>query len=150
LQLGQEDQQSEVKTTLSHQAPGGSSDQYHKAVLSDRARGLFHGSIKIAKDAAKTNANLLNKNLLLDEGCEINTRPQLEIDTDDVKCSHGATVSQLQAEELFYLQSRGIPAKQARNMLSYAFITEFLQRLEEGPIKEQWTRLLRHSKRILL
>lgn len=142
LVLGKENQVGEVKTNLIHQAPHGSSDQYHKVVLADKARGIFHGSIKIATPAAKTTANLLNKNLLLDQGCEMDTRPQLEIDTDDVKCSHGATVSQLQAEELFYLQSRGIPALQAKTLLTHAYVEEFVQRLSCGVFRQQWGALI--------
>ncbi len=142
LMFARASQQSEVKTTMGHNAAHGSSDQYHKALLADQARGVFHGCIKISSSATKTNANLLNKNLLLSAGCEMDTRPQLEIDTDDVKCSHGATVSQLQAEELFYLQSRGITAAAAQALLSQAYIAEFLQRIEHPAIARLWGDLL--------
>ena len=96
----------------------------------------------VRKDAQKTNAIQSNKNLLLSGDAVINTKPQLEIYADDVRCTHGATVGQLDAEALFYMQSRGVPAGQARELLTYAFAAELLERMRWQPIREKLTREL--------
>ena len=98
--------------------------------MNDRARGVFQGNITVHKEAVKTDAKQLNKNLILSTAAEVDTKPQLEIDTDDVKCAHGATVSQIRGDEIFYLQSRGLAKPQAIQILSSAFAKEILDKHE--------------------
>ena len=109
--------------------PHGNADQLHKTLVDDRAHSVFSGRIVVPHAAQLTNASQLNRNLLLSDKGRVNTKPQLEIVADNVKCAHGATVSQLQADEIFYLQSRGIDAKQAQRLLIYAFAMEILDRI---------------------
>ncbi len=103
----------------------------------DVSSGVFNGRIVVRKDAQKTNARQTNKNLLLSKGAGINTTPQLEIFADDVKCTHGATIGQLNEEELFYLRSRGIDRDAARTLLTYAFASELLGAVKIKPIQCQ-------------
>ena len=118
-------------SVIEHVAPHCESHQFYKGILTDEGRGVFSGKVAVHQDAQKTNAFQMNKNLLLSNSAEIDTKPQLLIDADDVKCSHGATVGQLKEDELFYLQSRGIDKKSARSMLSKAFVTEILFAIED-------------------
>ncbi len=113
-------------TSIDHQAPGCTSRELYKGVLDGQSRGVFKGKVVVRPGADRTDANQSNKNLLLSEGAEIDTRPQLEILADDVKCTHGAAVGQLDEEAVFYLRSRGIGQKAARDMLTYAFVSEML------------------------
>ena len=110
---------------LSH--PHGVVEQQHKAIVDDHAHSVFNGRMAVAQKAQLTNASQLNRNLLLSDKARVDTKPQLEIVADNVKCAHGATVSQLQADEIFYLQSRGISAPQAQRLLIYAFAMEILE-----------------------
>ena len=118
------------------------------------ARGVFHGRIVVHKDAQKTDAKQTNRNLLLSDNARIDTKPQLEIHADDVKCTHGATIGQIEEEQLFYLRSRGFSEAEARNTLLYAFAAECLDRIEEpavrefaeGLIRERLTELARSRK----
>jgi Fe-S cluster assembly protein SufD len=112
---------------LSH--PHGIVEQQHKAIVDGKAHSVFNGRVVVAQKAQQTNASQLNRNLLLSDKARVDTKPQLEIVADDVKCAHGATVSQLQADEIFYLQSRGISANQAQRLLIYAFAMEILDRI---------------------
>ncbi|MEL7035950.1 MAG: Fe-S cluster assembly protein SufD [Cyanobacteria bacterium J06592_8] len=104
-------------------------NQVHKCIIDDRARGVFNGRVVVAQPAQLTNANQLSQNLLLSPQARINTKPQLEIVADDVKCSHGATVSQLEEDEIFYLRSRGLDDVTSRHLLIDAFASEILQKL---------------------
>ena len=115
-------------TKIEHCAPHTRSSQLCKGVLGDKARAVFDGAIKIVQDAQQVAADQLNKTLLLSSEAEIDTKPQMEIDADDVKCSHGATVGQLDDEQVFYLVSRGIAPKDAKRMLADGFISEVLGR----------------------
>ncbi|MEB3288837.1 MAG: Fe-S cluster assembly protein SufD [Leptolyngbya sp.] len=112
---------------LSH--PHGTVEQQHKAIVDGKAHSVFNGRVMVSQKAQQTNASQLNRNLLLSDKARVDTKPQLEIVADDVKCAHGATVSQLQADEIFYLQSRGIRAAQAQRLLIYAFAMEILDRI---------------------
>jgi Fe-S cluster assembly protein SufD len=103
---------------------------------------VFHGRIIVHKDAQKTDAKQTNMNLLLSEGAQIDTKPQLEIYADDVKCTHGATVGQIDDEAIFYLRSRGIAETSARALLLYAFAGEVLQRMKVQPIRRHLERLV--------
>jgi Fe-S cluster assembly protein SufD len=106
--------------------PHGISKQLHKCIIGDRAHGVFNGKIFVPKPAQLTDAAQLNRNLLLSSKSRIDTKPQLEITADNVKCAHGATVSQLEDDEIFYLQSRGIDENDARKLLVNAFAAEII------------------------
>ena len=118
-------------TSVDHAVPHCSSHELYKGILADRARGVFRGRVLVRPDAQKTDATQSNPNLLLGAGAEIDTKPQLEIYADDVKCSHGATVGQLDEDALFYLRSRGIGEGAARALLVRAFAAEILDTLPE-------------------
>ena len=119
----------DVVTHVAHAVPDGVSQQSCTAVLTDRARGVYQGKVYVAQDAQKTDASQLCRALLLSDKAEMDAKPELEIYADDVKCSHGCAVGDLDDEALFYLRSRGIDAKEARSMLIRAFIEERLTRL---------------------
>lgn len=116
----------ESRIDVNHEAPDTTSRERFRGILGDRARGVFNGRIFVAQEAQKTAAELTNRNLLLSNGAEINTKPELEIYADDVKCAHGSTTGQLDANSHFYLLSRGIDPQTARNMLITAFAAELL------------------------
>jgi Fe-S cluster assembly protein SufD len=116
--------------------PHGTTNQLHKCIVSHRAHGVFNGKVFVPKPAQLTNAAQLNRNLLLSSRARIDTKPQLEITADNVKCSHGATVSQLEDDEIFYLQSRGINASDARNLLVNAFAAEIINQLPINSLRE--------------
>jgi Fe-S cluster assembly protein SufD len=129
------DQHVDNHTLIDHARPHGSSREVYKGILDGKATGVFNGSVVVRKDAQKTDARQTNKNLLLSESAEINTKPQLEINADDVKCSHGATIGQMDQEAIFYLRSRGIPYEEARNLLIYAFSNEILGRVKDQALR---------------
>ena len=112
---------------INHKAPKTTSSQYFKGLAKDQSKGIFQGKIFVSEDAAETRSKQLNKNLILNPGAEIYTKPQLQIDTDDVKCSHGATISRVREDELFYLQTRGLSRKTAMDFLVTAFLAELLE-----------------------
>jgi Fe-S cluster assembly protein SufD len=119
---------------VDHAKPGSVSDQFYKGVLDGEARAVFAGKIVVHRDAQKTNAYQANNNLLLSPDVEIDTKPELEIFADDVKCSHGATSGELDERELFYLRSRGLDPDTARSMLTFAFAGEVLERFANAAI----------------
>lgn len=118
-------------TNVDHTKPHAESNELYKGILADNSRGVFNGKIFVRKDAQKTNAFQQNNNILLSENAIINTKPQLEIWADDVKCSHGCTTGQLDEEALFYLQSRGLGKDQAKGMLLYAFAGEVMDNISD-------------------
>lgn len=120
---------------VDHAATGCTSHQLYKGVLDGRGHGVFNGHIMVRPGADRTDANQKNKNLLLSDRAEIDTRPRLEIYTDDVKCTHGAAVGQLDEEALLYLRARAIPLEQARGLLIDAFVHEMLDRIELEPLR---------------
>ena len=122
-------------TTIEHRVPHCTSQEVFRGIIGDKAKAVFNGRIHIHKDAQKTLAELNNRNLLTSNSAEIDTKPELEIYADDVRCAHGATISQLDETALYYLQSRGISPAQARVMLSFGFINELLQGLPHEDIK---------------
>lgn len=124
------------QTVIDHAQPHGSSRECYKGILDGTARGVFNGKIIVRRDAQKTDAFQTNKNLLLSEGAMMNTKPQLEILADDVKCSHGATIGQLDADALFYLRSRGLGDAMARRLLTYAFASEIVGQIAVAPIRD--------------
>lgn len=119
-------QHADFTTVVRHDAPRGTSRQTMRNVLAGRSRGVFQGRIEVARAAQKTDGYQMSRALLLSGDAEIDTKPELEIFADDVKCSHGATVGELDADQLFYLRSRGIPDAEARAMLVHAFLAEAL------------------------
>ena len=128
---------------VEHARPQGSSRQFYNGILAGEARGVFHGRIVVHKDAQKTDAKQTNRNLLLSDSARIDTKPQLEIHADDVKCTHGATIGQIEEEQLFYLRSRGFAAAEARNLLLYAFAAECLDRVHEPAARAFAEKLIR-------
>lgn len=134
-------------TVVDHALPHGESRQRYKNVLGGRARGVFRGRVVVRPDAQKTRAEQSNANILLGEGAEIDTKPQLEIWADDVKCSHGATIGRLDEGALFYLRSRGIGEAAARDLLVQAFSAEVLASLPSPALAEGLTELLREQMR---
>jgi len=117
-------------TRVNHLKPHGTSREMYKGILDQRARGVFQGRIVVAENAQKTDSAMSNRNLLLSSDAEIDTKPQLEIYADDVKCAHGVTVGQLDEDAIFFLQARGIDRATARNMLTFAFANEMVERIE--------------------
>lgn len=124
-------------STLDHAKPNCNSRELYKGILDGQGTGVFNGKIIVHKDAQKTNALQSNKNLLLSADAMINTKPQLEIFADDVRCTHGATVGQLDKDALFYMQTRGIPREAARDLLTYAFAGELFDRMNWAPARER-------------
>jgi len=130
---------------VEHASPHCASRQFYNGLLDDCARGVYHGRIVVHKDAQKTDAKQTNRNLLLSDDAQIDTKPQLEIHADDVKCTHGATIGQLDEEALFYMRSRGIAEAAARRLLLLAFAGESLGRIREAPVREHASRLVRQA-----
>jgi Fe-S cluster assembly protein SufD len=122
---------------IDHAAPGSISDQFYKGILDGQSRAVFAGKIVVRRDAQKTNAYQANNNLLLSPDAEIDTKPELEIFADDVKCSHGATAGELDERELFYLRSRGLDPATARSVLTFAFAGAVLERFTNTAIAQQ-------------
>jgi Fe-S cluster assembly protein SufD len=120
---------------VEHASPHCGSRQFYNGILAGHAHGVFHGRIIVHKDAQKTDAKQTNRNLLLSDSAQIDTKPQLEIYADDVKCTHGATIGQIEEDALFYLRSRGIDENSARHLLLMAFANECLDRMKEGPAR---------------
>jgi Fe-S cluster assembly protein SufD len=142
LYLTRDQQHVDNTIRVDHAAPGSVSDQFYKGVLDGEARAVFAGKIIVRRDAQKTNAYQANNNLLLSPDVEIDTKPELEIFADDVKCSHGATSGELDERELFYLRSRGLDPDMARSMLTFAFADEVLERFANPAIAAQARREL--------
>jgi len=133
-------------TVIDHSKPHSTSTQYYKGVLDDTSTGSFNGKIHVHPDAQKTEAFQTNNNILLSDTAKMQTKPRLEIYADDVKCSHGATVGQLDEEALFYLQSRGIPKEESRLMLMDAFSWDVLSKIKQLSLQLRITDLV--SKRL--
>jgi Fe-S cluster assembly protein SufD len=127
-----------------HGLPHCSSRENFKGILYGKGRAVFDGRVFVAQDAQKTDAAMSNRNLLLSDGAEVDAKPQLEINADDVKCSHGTTVGQIEPEVLFYLRSRGITAPVARRMLCLGFAGEILDQLSSDALREQVTEQVGH------
>jgi Fe-S cluster assembly protein SufD len=129
-------------TFIDHAYPHCASHELYKGILDGKARGVFNGKIYVRQDAQKTDAKQTNQTLLLSDDATINTKPQLEIYADDVKCTHGATVGQLDAESIFYLRSRGIGLAQARSLLTYAFANDIVSRIKVPSVRAELERSL--------
>lgn len=131
------EQHHDTHSVIDHALPNCLSHQTYKGVLNDRSRGVFNGKVFVRENASGTDAQQSNKNLLLSNEARVDTKPQLEIFNDDVKCAHGATVGQLEDEELFYLLSRGLNDTLARNLLTYGFAEEIVNKIGIESIKKQ-------------
>lgn len=129
-------QHADTTTFITHAKPQCTSSEIYKGVLDGKARGVFQGKILVAKDAQQTNGHQLNRAILLSDGAEVSTKPELEIYADDVKCSHGATTGELDDDSLFYLRARGIPAAEARRLLVRAFVREQIDELALESVRE--------------
>ena len=129
-------------TLVDHAQPNCESHQDYKGIYSDKSVGVFNGKIYVNRIAQKTNAFQKNNNILLDDTATINTKPQLEIFADDVKCSHGCTIGQLDEDALFYLRSRGIPKKEAKGLLTYAFANNVLESVKIPTLKARINKLI--------
>jgi Fe-S cluster assembly protein SufD len=122
-------------TQIEHARPHCPSHELYKGILAGRARAVFNGKIIVRPGAQKTNAKQTNRALLLSDDAQINTKPQLEIFADDVKCTHGAAIGQLDEEAVFYLRARGLTAAEARDMLIHAFAGEILDRVQPESLR---------------
>ena len=136
LYLANGRQHADFHTNVEHTAPNCESHEYYKGIAGGRGRGVFNGRVHVHPDAQKTEAHQTNRNLLLSRNAEIDTKPQLEIHADDVKCSHGATIGQLDEQMLFYLRSRGIEERVARGMLTYGFARDVVDRIARDDLRE--------------
>jgi Fe-S cluster assembly protein SufD len=151
LYLTREDQLADHHMIVEHAQPHCNSHEYYNGILDGRSKGVFHGRILVRQPAQKTDAKQTNKNLLLSDDATVDTKPQLEIYADDVKCTHGATIGQLNDESIFYLRTRGIAADRARQMLIHAFAGEIIERIRCAPVREEldrviWDRLEAHPQ----
>jgi Fe-S cluster assembly protein SufD len=142
LSLATGEQLIDNHTTIDHTKPNCRSHELYKAILDGNSRGVFNGKIYVKKDAQKTDAKQTNKTLLLSDQATMNTKPQLEIFADDVKCTHGATVGYLDSDSIFYLRSRGIDEAVARDILTYAFANDVINRISIESIREYTNRIL--------
>lgn len=129
-------------TLVHHIKPNCESHQDYKGIFDDRATGVFNGKVVVEKEAQKTNAFQANNNVLISDKASINTKPQLEIFADDVKCSHGCTIGQLDESAMFYLRSRGIPEKEAKALLMFAFSNNVLDSVKIPVLKNRITRII--------
>jgi Fe-S cluster assembly protein SufD len=142
LYLTRGEQLADHHMIVEHAQPHCASHEYFNGILDDKSKGVFHGRIYVHPIAQKTDAKQTNKNLLLSDNATADTKPQLEIYADDVKCTHGATVGQLNDESIFYLRTRGIGEDTARRMLIHAFAGEIIERVKCEPVREQLDKLV--------
>ena len=142
LYLSAHKQHVDNHTVIDHIKPHCSSREIYKGILDGNSSAVFNGSIVVRKDAQKTDARQSNKNLLLSEDAVINTKPQLEIFADDVKCTHGSTTGPVDEEMVFYLRSRGIGTDTARQMLIHAFAGEIIERIQCEPAREELDKII--------
>jgi Fe-S cluster assembly protein SufD len=142
LSLGSGTQVIDNHTVIDHAMPHCSSHELYKSILDGGSKGIFNGKVFVRKDAQKTDAKQTNKTLLLSDDATMNTKPQLEIFADDVKCTHGATIGQLDDEQIFYLRSRGIDLDAARDILTSAFAGDVVSRITIEPLRQQVDRMI--------
>ncbi|WP_196137958.1 Fe-S cluster assembly protein SufD [Aliikangiella sp. G2MR2-5] len=142
IYLPANEQRIDYHSNIEHQVPHCTSNEIFRGIIADKSSAVFNGKIHIFKDAQKSDAFLNNKNLLLTNQAEVNTKPELEIYADDVKCAHGATVAQLDDKSVYYLQTRGINKKRARKMLSIAFIQELVNKVKQDAVRKHLVSLL--------
>ena len=136
LYLVNNEQHVDNHTRVDHAVPNTTSEELYKGVLNDKSHAVFNGKVIVHKDAQKTDANQQNHNLLLSRGCEIDSKPEMEIYADDVKCGHGSTVGQINNDQLFFLRARGLDEVSARSLLTYAFAVDVLERIPSDDIRQ--------------
>jgi Fe-S cluster assembly protein SufD len=142
LYVTKDEQLADHHMIVEHAQPHCASHEYFNGILDDKSKGVFHGRILVQPIAQKTDAKQTNKNLLLSDNASADTKPQLEIYADDVKCTHGATIGQLNEESIFYLRTRGIGPETARRMLIHAFAGEIIERIKCEPAREALDKLV--------
>lgn len=142
LNMATGQQHVDTHTLIDHALPHCTSHELYKTILDGHATGVFNGKILVRPNAQKTDAKQTNQNLLLSEDAVINTKPQLEIFADDVRCTHGATVGQLDEDAIFYLRTRGVGLEEARNLLTYAFASDVVDRIHVEPLRAELEKLL--------
>jgi Fe-S cluster assembly protein SufD len=142
LYLGRGDQLVDNHTVIYHDRPNCRSWEVYKGVLEGKSHAVFNGKVLVQPEAQKTDAKQTNRNLLLSDGAKVDTKPQLEIFADDVRCTHGATVGRLDESAFFYLQSRGISRSAAKRLLTYAFAAEVTAEVASAPVREALDRLV--------
>ena len=142
LYLASGSQHVDNHTVIDHAKPHGTSHELYKGILRGASTAVFNGKIIVRPGAQKTDAKQTNKNLVLSEDATINTKPELQIHADDVRCTHGATIGQLDQEAIFYLQSRGIGKEQARELLTYAFARDIIDRVKVGSVRARLEQIL--------
>lgn len=145
LSIPHEEQEFDQRTLQIHNAPHAVSDLLYKNALLDHSRTIFSGLIKVAKEAQQTDAYQTNRNLLLNDSAQANSLPGLEIEANDVKCSHGATTGQLDAEELFYFLQRGIPRREAQKLMVFGFFEEVIEQFENDELEEALRNMIREK-----
>lgn len=143
--INENEDHTDSRILIKHNAPHCQSFQTYKGILSDQSTGVFNGKVYVAEGAQKTNAYQSNKNILLSEEATINTKPELEIYADDVKCSHGATCGQLDENAIFYAETRGIPREKAKKLIVFAFAQEVVQAIDNEEFKNFMERRLVHK-----
>jgi Fe-S cluster assembly protein SufD len=143
LYLTRGEQLVDTHTAIYHDQPNCRSWEVYKGILDDRSRAVFNGKVFVKPEAQKTDAKQTNRNLLLSDAAKVNTKPQLEIFADDVKCTHGATIGRLDDVALFYARSRGVPAVEAQRLLTYAFAAEVIEEVALEPVRDELERLVR-------
>lgn len=149
LYLGNQDQHIDHHTFIDHAKPNCESNELYKGILDDKAHGVFSGKILVNQIAQKTNAFQSNKSVLLSDEASVDSKPQLEIYADDVKCSHGATVGKLDDQAYFYIRSRGVPAEAARSMLIRAFVDDIISQIRIIPLQEKINHMIfEHLQRV--
>jgi len=136
LYLGAGEQHIDHQTRIEHVEPNCYSRETYKGILDDASHGVFNGKVYVHPEAQKTDGKQENHTLLLSDRAQIDTKPQLEIFADDVKCTHGATVGRLDETSLFYMKSRGVGKALARQLLTYAFAADALETIELDPVRE--------------
>lgn len=135
-------QLSDTHTCIDHIKPHCTSHQQHKCIVDETAHAVFNGKIMVRPQAQQTNSSQSSRNLLLSNTAKVDTKPQLEIFADDVKCAHGATVGQLDSEEIFYLESRGLSKESARKLLTYAFAADIIHRIPVASLQQQLEKIV--------
>jgi len=152
LFMATDQQHIDNQTRIDHVMPHCTSREFYKGILAGKSRGVFNGKIVVHKDAQQTDARQTNKNLLLSQDASIDTKPQLEIFNNDVKCAHGSTIGRLDENSLFYLRTRGLDEEDARSLLTYAFASELVNRISLEPLRTKLNDLvlnwLPHSQRV--
>jgi Fe-S cluster assembly protein SufD len=145
IYFSNKDQLIDHHTTVNHSEPRCRSKEFYKGIIDGESRGVFNGKVVVHQDAQGSDAQQENKNLLLSDDATINTKPQLEIYADDVKCTHGATIGQLDSDSIFYMRSRGISENLARSILTRAFVSDIISKIRLMPIREKIENLILSS-----